>query len=721
MGTAPLEDPTFRAAVFEQLGESRLEGAVTTDVCGRKESHAIRLDAEAEETLRKAQVHKKTATSIFFESNGGQNPAKGAATLPEIRLAVAEPEIDIGNVETALEALADACYYLSVERNQYRFSLRENLNKRFADRRATVKDEEIEQTVRGEIQKVFAAAEGAERVFFPEKSAQVADRPALTLAIVGPDHALQDDQQVMQRLDAMTRESGTTSRVFKSALLWIVPESAAPMREEARRLQAWSAIADEGLALDEVQAKQLQENMQKAKRDLREAVWRAYKNVVLLGPDNRLKTVDLGPVHSSAAESVSKLVLHNLRQTGDIEKDISPRFLVRNWPGMTEWSTKAVRDAFFASPQFPRLLRSETVREAIACGGTDGTLAYVGRKPDGTHDPFDPKERQISVAPFRDRVLHHALMSLCEPVFERYAVHDTYACRKGKGSHRAVARAQAHSRRFAWFVKLDVRRYYDSVDHGILFRLLCRRFKDPALLMLFQRLIGSYETAPGRGLPIGNLTSQHFANYYLGLLDHWVKEDRCVAVYVRYMDDFVLWADSKAELKRLVREVREFLAAELALELKHQVLINDCGRGTPFLGYRVFPDRILLSRRSRARFARKLASCERDCRTGKLTEACAGRRVEALVSWTRFAAAAGFRRHVLHSSRTGQAYAPGVEAEGLVQGLEPGDPGRQLEQQRQELSLSDAQLEHAGQPEQHHRFPPGSARSSRRAMELAPA
>jgi hypothetical protein len=244
---------------------------------------------------------------------------------------------------------------------------------------------------------------------------------------------------------------------------------------------------------------------------------------------------------------------------------------------------------------------------------------------------------------------------------------------------------------------------------------------DPALLMLFQRLIGSYAAAPGKGLPIGNLTSQHFANYYLGLLDHWVKEERRGAGYVRYMDDFVLWADSKAELKQEVRKVREFLAAELALELKHQVLINDCGRGTPFLGYRVFPDRILLSRRSRARFARQLASCERDCRTGKLTEACAGRRVEALVSWTRFAAAAGFRRHVLHSSRTGQAYAPGVEAEGLVQGLEPGDPGRQLEQQRQELSLSDAQLEHAGQPEQQHRFPPGSARSSRRAMELAPA
>src|SRR5208283_6047948 len=112
LGTAPLEDPMFRAAMFEQLGESRLEGALTTDITGKKDSHAVRLDKEAVETIKKARLHQKVATTIFFESNGGQ--AKTEATLPEVRLAVAEPGLDIGNVETVLEALTESCYFLSV-------------------------------------------------------------------------------------------------------------------------------------------------------------------------------------------------------------------------------------------------------------------------------------------------------------------------------------------------------------------------------------------------------------------------------------------------------------------------------------------------------------------------------------------------------------------------------------------------------------------------------
>ena len=136
LGTAPLDDPTFRAAVFEQLGEARLEGAVTTDIVGKKHAHALRLDAEATAEVKKARLHRKVATSIFFESNGGQR--QGEATLPEVRLAVAEPDLDIGNVEQSLDALVDTCYFLSAEKNRYRFSFQPNLNKLLADRRASV-------------------------------------------------------------------------------------------------------------------------------------------------------------------------------------------------------------------------------------------------------------------------------------------------------------------------------------------------------------------------------------------------------------------------------------------------------------------------------------------------------------------------------------------------------------------------------------------------------
>ncbi len=378
LGTAPLEDSQFRSAIFEQLGESRLEGALTTDICGKKESHAVRLDAEAEDTLRKSQIHKKVATVIFFESNGGQT--KNAATIPEVRLGVAEPDLDIGNVETALESLIDSCYYLNVERNQYRFSLKENLNKRFADRRASVKGEDIEKLLHEEIQKVFPQTEGIERVFFPEKSGQIPDRPAISLIVLSPEQALQDDTEIKAKIESMTKEYGTSSRTFKSALIWVVPDSATPMREEARKLIAWNDIQAEGLKLDDVQQRQLTENIKKATRDLREVVWRNYKNVLLLGKDNSVRTIDLGLVTSSAADTLCKYIISVLRQSDEIVKDISPRTLVKNWPpAFIEWSTKSVRDAFFSSPIFPRLLSSDAIKEAIARGASEGLLAYVGK------------------------------------------------------------------------------------------------------------------------------------------------------------------------------------------------------------------------------------------------------------------------------------------------------------------------------------------------------
>jgi hypothetical protein len=387
LGTAPMEDSQFRSAVFEQLGESRLEGALTTDIAGRKHSHAIRLDQESEETLKKAQIHKKVATVIFLESNGGQT--RNAATVPEIRLGVAEPDLDIGNVETALEALTDVCYYLNVERNQYRFSLKENLNKRFADRRASVKKEEVEKLVIEEIQKVFPQTEGIERVFFAEKSNQIPDRPAITFIVLGPEQSIQEDPGIGKKIETMTKDYGTSSRTYKSALIWMVPESAAAMRDEARKLMAWIDIETEGLNLDDIQERQLNENIKKAKRDLRESVWRVYNKILLLGRDNKINTFDLGLVTSSAADNMCRMVLNHLRQMDEIVKDVSPRSLIKNWPpAFEEWNIKGVRDAFYASPQFPRLLNPDSIKDCISRGVTDGLLAYVGKSPKGGYAPF---------------------------------------------------------------------------------------------------------------------------------------------------------------------------------------------------------------------------------------------------------------------------------------------------------------------------------------------
>lgn len=391
LGSAPLDNPQFRTAVFEQLGESRLEGALTTDICGKRDSHAVRLDKEAVDTIKKARLHKMVATAIFFESNGGQT--KDEASLPEIRLAVAGPDMDLGNVETALEGLTNDCYYLTTERNRYRFSLKENLNKRFADRRASVRDQDMDRRVRDEIQKVFPAGDGVERVFFPDKSGQIQDRPAITLVIIGPDKAIQDDSTISKEVNTMTREYGKSARAYKSALLWIVPESSGQIREDARKLIAWEDIKDEGLNLDEIQQKQLDTNVKKARRDLTESVWRTYKNIMYLDKENQIETLDLGSVTVSAAETLTKHILSVLRQKDIVVKEVPPRFLVRNWPpAFTEWNTKAVRDAFFAAPQFPRLLFPDTIKETIARGVCEGHIAYASKSPKGDYDPFIYKE-----------------------------------------------------------------------------------------------------------------------------------------------------------------------------------------------------------------------------------------------------------------------------------------------------------------------------------------
>jgi hypothetical protein len=390
LGTAPLDDPLFRAAVFEQLGSSELEAAVTTDIAGKRDAHAIRLDQEAVETLKRARLHRKAATVIFFESNGGVVAAAADATVPEIRLATAEPDLDIGNVETALEALTDTCYFMEPRHNRYHFRLTPGLNKILADRRATIKASQVRECVRAEIQKVFKEGPRVERVYFPEKSNDVPERPALTLVVMAPEYKA-GEPETLHLVDQITREHGTSGRTFKSALIWIVADDAGQLMDDARKLLAWEDIEMEKLTLglDATQQRELQEARRRAARDLGESVWRAYKKVLLLGKDNNWKEIDLGLVHSSAADDLTTLILWRLRQDDEVTEGVSPYTLLRNWPAMTAWSTGAVRDAFFASPQLPRLLNSEALRRTIADGVAQKLLAYVGSKgEDGKYFPF---------------------------------------------------------------------------------------------------------------------------------------------------------------------------------------------------------------------------------------------------------------------------------------------------------------------------------------------
>jgi len=387
LGTAPLEDPQFRAAVFQQLGEDKLDAAVTTDIAGKVDSHAVVMDKKAVDSIGKARLHQKVATSVFFESSGGQ--VQEDASAPEIRLASAEPSLDIGNVETVLEDLAGACYYLTVQGSRYRFSLQPNLNHLLADKKAGVSGERIEERVRREILTVFRDAKGISPVAFPESSSSIPDRPAPTVVVMSPD-MVAGDAATTATIQKWTADHGASSRTFKGALIWCTAGRDNHMDAQARQALAWEDIKDEAKQrkLDEDQKRQVEEHIERSRRDTREAVWRAYRYITILDKDQTLKQIDLGLVHSSSAGSMLELILNRLTADGHIEEGISPNFLARNWPpAFQEWSTKAVRDAFYASPQFPLLLDPDGVRDTIARGVQAGVFGYGG-KSNGGYEPF---------------------------------------------------------------------------------------------------------------------------------------------------------------------------------------------------------------------------------------------------------------------------------------------------------------------------------------------
>ena len=218
---------------------------------------------------------------------------------------------------------------------------------------------------------------------------------------------------------------------------------------------------------------------------------------------------------------------------------------------------------------------------------------------------YDPKERLICAAPFEERVLHHAIINITGPVFERLQIYDSYACRKGKGTNAALLRALYFTKQYPYFLKLDMKKYFDSISHSKLTALLATKFKDKALLNLFDKLLASYCVTEGRGLPIGNLTSQYFANFYLGFFDHYAKEKMQVKGYVRYMDDVLLFADTMQEIKDMLHTAKRFLEEELLLTLKEET-IGKTGSGVPFLGFLLKPQGIYLSQKKKKRLKKRI-------------------------------------------------------------------------------------------------------------------
>ena len=258
---------------------------------------------------------------------------------------------------------------------------------------------------------------------------------------------------------------------------------------------------------------------------------------------------------------------------------------------------------------------------------------------------LDPKPRRIQAADFADRVVHHSLCKSLTPYFERSYLAHSFACQKGKGNHRAVQQAQHFTRKFkeGFFLKIDVRHCFESIDHSALMDRVKSRIGCEPTLWLTERIVG-HGGVNGKGLPIGNLTSQHFANFYLDVLDHYCVERLGIKGFVRYMDDVLLFSNDKHHLEEVLGELTLWLPSRLKLELKHSsTRLQPIFTGVPFLGFRIYPHAIRFDQSRKRRFIRKWKGCL------KLSEEEQSKRLHSLVAWSEQANTRQLRRNLLDS------------------------------------------------------------------------
>ncbi len=250
----------------------------------------------------------------------------------------------------------------------------------------------------------------------------------------------------------------------------------------------------------------------------------------------------------------------------------------------------------------------------------------------------EPKPRMIRVAPFRDRIVHQALCAVIAPLFEETFLYDSYACRVGKGTHHAVDRLTAFLRKAGGncILKGDLSKFFDSIPHGLIMRELEWRIADGQVLELCRKILGTYESSfegpPGfgpRGVPIGNLTSQWFANIVGNILDQYIKHELRCKLYLRYMDDFLLIAVDKDTASRWLHGIQKLLD-QTGLVLNPKTRIMPSAQGVPFLGYRIWADHRRVLRDNVVSGHRRMRRDIKNVRAGELDGSVA---VDSLRSW----------------------------------------------------------------------------------------
>lgn len=272
----------------------------------------------------------------------------------------------------------------------------------------------------------------------------------------------------------------------------------------------------------------------------------------------------------------------------------------------------------------------------------------------------DPKIRLIHKATVRDRVVHHIVSNELGPIFEPTFIAHSYSCRKNKGTHKGVLALQRmalkvskNNSRTCWSVKCDVKKFFASVDHKILFGILSKRIKDVDFLNLLWKIIDSFysdrtvDLNHKKGIPIGNLTSQYFSNIYLNELDQFIKHKLRVKFYVRYADDFIILSESREYLEKIILPIEQFIVEKLNLQLHpNKIIFGKLNSGIDFLGYIIFPYHILPRTKTKRRLLRKIRAKVKDFKLGKISEEKLNETIQSYLGYLGHAKSYKFRNQL---------------------------------------------------------------------------
>lgn len=392
LGSAPLEWPSFRAAVLGQLGENRLQAAIDADIAGQN-SHARALDADTSGILK--DIHRRVATAILFESSGGQTDK--SAHLPEMRFALGEPGLETTSIDSAASQMEARGFYIRKKGSDgYQFGFKPTLKKVVNDRRASLDEEEILTETKRIVQKEFERGKTMPVISFPDDGAAVQESTKLSLVVLSPEQEWSDDGALRSHITDWTKNRNSSPRLYPGALIWCVRKQGRELRNKVEVLLAWRKVHREFLdgtlagEFDRSDSEEINAKLRDAEDSVVDEVWGSYRYVVLY--DNKsnggLNIIDIGAGHANAGETLTGRVITTLKTRALLNESPGAGYLERRWPEPFKksgaWPLSALRQAFL-NGTLERLLDPDSyLRNRLPEFVIKGDFGFAsGMKPEG--------------------------------------------------------------------------------------------------------------------------------------------------------------------------------------------------------------------------------------------------------------------------------------------------------------------------------------------------